>query len=320
MTVTTNSPFLLLALTTAALVAGCGTDKSTAVYSGEVFHATGMYSHQYPFSAIATCEAARRALLSQGYVVADIKADIVNGQKSFQPTGDTHVEIAFHVVCVSDDPKGKTSTAFINALQDRYAIKKTPSSASLGVGAVGAVSLPFGSSDDSLVKIASETIPPGPIYDQFFALTGDYLKKIGADYGPEPKHETSSIVETPKPPATVPKMPPGSDPAKSEDAAKPAQPEGSGKATSDSSGQPKNPGVSAPDNPAGPHSDPPLSAAPATASPADPPPAPSLAPPASGPSSGGTPPPVEPQNTETIDRSSSPKPDAPRRGSGLIES
>ena len=181
----------------AATLCGCQTSKPK-VYSGEEFHATGVYSHKYPASSIATCEAARRTLLSQGYVVADIKADIVNGQKSFQPDGETHVEVAFHVVCVSDSQDGKSSTVFVNALQDRYAIKKTPSSASLGVGAVGAVSLPFGSSDDSLVKVASETIPPGPIYDRFFDLTDSYLKQIGKDFGPEPANEKAKATE-PKP-------------------------------------------------------------------------------------------------------------------------
>jgi hypothetical protein len=190
---------IAFALAITALSSACTTpDKK--VYQGEEFHAAGMYSHQFPGNAVVTCEAARRALLSQGYVVADIKADTVNGQKSFQPDSDTHVEISFHVVCVSDDAKGVTSTAFVNALQDRYAIKKTPSSASLGVGAVGAVSLPFGSSDDSLVKIASETIPPGPIYDRFFTLTGTYLAKIGTDFGPEPKHEPARVVAEPAAP------------------------------------------------------------------------------------------------------------------------
>ena len=192
-------PRFALALAIAASGSACTTTDKTKVYQGEEFHGAGMYSHQFPGNAVATCEAARRALLSQGYVVADIKADTVNGQKSFQPDSDTHVEISFHVVCVSDDAKGMSSTAFVNALQDRYAIKKTPSSASLGVGAVGAVSLPFGSSDDSLVKIASETIPPGPIYDRFFTLTGQYLTKIGVDFGPEPKHEPTKVeVEVPK--------------------------------------------------------------------------------------------------------------------------
>ncbi len=188
----------VIALLAIASISGCATDKAK-VYSGEEFHATGVYSHKFAASSVATCEAARRTLLSQGYIVADIKADLVNGQKSFQPDGDTHVEIAFHVVCVSDGPDGKSSTAFVNALQDRYAIKKTPSSASLGVGAVGAVSLPFGSSDDSLVKVASETIPPGPIYDRFFELTDNYLKQIGKDFGPEPTHDKPKSAELPKP-------------------------------------------------------------------------------------------------------------------------
>jgi hypothetical protein len=189
-----------LAFSTAICLLGCTTDKSK-VYQGEDFHATGVYSHKFEGSAVATCEAARRALLSQGYIVGEIKADLVNGQKSFQPDPETHVEIAFHVVCVSDGADGKNSTAFVNALQDRYAIKKTPSSASLGVGAVGAVSLPFGSSDDSLVKVASETIPSGPIYDRFFGLTESYLKQIGKDFGPEPVRDKPKLPEAPKQPA-----------------------------------------------------------------------------------------------------------------------
>jgi hypothetical protein len=47
---------------------------------------------------------------------------------------------------------------FVSAVQDRYALKKSPTSASVGVGALGSVSLPFGSNDDSLVKVASSTV------------------------------------------------------------------------------------------------------------------------------------------------------------------
>ena len=42
--------------------------------------------------------------------------------------------------------------------------------ASVGVAAIGSVSIPLTSSEDSLVKVASETIPAGPFYDRFFAL------------------------------------------------------------------------------------------------------------------------------------------------------
>jgi hypothetical protein len=43
------------------------------------------------------------------------------------------------------------------------------------VSAIGSLSLPVSSSDDSLVKVASETIPAGAFYDRFFGLIERYL-------------------------------------------------------------------------------------------------------------------------------------------------
>ncbi|MCR5867033.1 DUF2242 domain-containing protein [Aquincola sp. J276] len=51
-----------------------------------------------------------------------------------------------------------TAVVFVSALQDRYTLKKSSTSASLGVGAIGPLSLPFSASDDSMVKVASQTI------------------------------------------------------------------------------------------------------------------------------------------------------------------
>jgi len=202
-----------------ALCTGCTTPDST-VYQKESFGTTGVFSREYPSNSIATCEASRRALLSQGYIVADVKADLVNASKSFQPASDSHVEISFHVVCVSDGPEGAKSTVFVNALQDRYVIKKTSSSASVGVGAIGALSLPFGSSDDSLVKVSSETIPAGPLYDRFFGLTDKYLKQLGSDYGSGPPKKVELLPKPEKPPVVsdkphdvVPGPPTASSPA-----------------------------------------------------------------------------------------------------------
>ena len=61
------------------------------------------------------------------------------------------------------------------ALQDRYTLKKSANSASLGVGALGSVSLPFSSGSDSMVKVGSETIAKDTFYDSFFDLVKRYL-------------------------------------------------------------------------------------------------------------------------------------------------
>lgn len=103
------------------------------------------------------------------------------------------MQIEFHIVCVPEvraaslsasdaaanagDPDDRPSTiAFVSAVQDRYSLRKSSSSASLGVSAIGSVSLPLSSNDDSLVKVASETIPAGEFYDRFFQLVDRYLE------------------------------------------------------------------------------------------------------------------------------------------------
>ena len=63
----------------------------------------------------------------------------------------------------------------MTALQDVYALKKSNNSASLGVGALGSVSLPFSSSNDAMVKVASKTIASDIFYDRFFDLVKRFL-------------------------------------------------------------------------------------------------------------------------------------------------
>ena len=141
----------------------------------EAFGSTSTYSRTFDASPAKTCEAARRALLSQGYVINMAKDDLVLGQKSFQPDAESHVQMEIRVVCAPESKDGKITIGFVTALQDRYALKKSNNSASLGVGGLGSVSLPFTSGDDSLVKVASETINSEPFYDRFFTLVHRYL-------------------------------------------------------------------------------------------------------------------------------------------------
>jgi hypothetical protein len=78
----------------------------------------------------------------------------------------------------------------------------------VGVGAIGSLSLPFTSSDDSLVKVASETITSAPFYDRFYKLLQRYL--VADAELVEPKAEP--MVITPMPPAAAASaaMPPAS--------------------------------------------------------------------------------------------------------------
>lgn len=144
---------LCAAASFAAALAACSS-APTPLYQQEQFDAAASpYARTFHAKSDATCEAARRALLSQGYVSTSPRPDTIDGSKNFQPSNDSHVVISFHVVCAEANADGTSSTAYVNAVQDRYALKKTSTSASVGLSILGSVSLPIGSGDDSMVKI-----------------------------------------------------------------------------------------------------------------------------------------------------------------------
>ena len=158
----------------AGVLAGCSLPMKS-IPQQEDFSSAGKFSRLFDASAEQTCEAARRALLSQGYVISTSGKELVQGQKSFQPENEIHVQMDIRVVCASDSKDGKLSLGFVTALQDRYALKKTNTSASLGVGALGSFSVPLSSSSDAMVKVGSETIASESFYDRFFTLVQHYL-------------------------------------------------------------------------------------------------------------------------------------------------
>jgi hypothetical protein len=171
----------MLLLVVLFAVVGCSTTPPN-VYKEEKFDSTNIYSRRFEVSSTVACEAVRRTLLSQGYVIGAVTANQINGTKSFQPRSDAHVQIAFRVVCTDDDAKGDKSSIYVTALEDRYALKKVNNVASLGVGVLGSVSVPFSASDDSLVKVASETIAAEGFYSRFFDVVERFL---GSDTDPE---------------------------------------------------------------------------------------------------------------------------------------
>jgi hypothetical protein len=201
-----------LALVLAA-AAGCSSKKA-AIYEHENFDDSGTFSRNYPVTDSVSCEAARRALLSQGYIITSSDPKLVSGHKSFQQTGENHMEISFSVVCAEDGTSAHHATVFANALQDKYALKKTNNSASLGVGVLGSVSMPIGSSDDSMVKVASETVTSAKFYERFFALVELFL--------PKEVKEAAHIPEKPKTDLGMPEPKATPAPLAPESAAQPA--------------------------------------------------------------------------------------------------
>ena len=191
---------VVVALVLAGL-AGCSS-KKTAIYEHENFDDSGTFSRNYPVTDKTACEAARRALLSQGYIITSNDPKMISGHKSFQQTGESHLEISFNIVCADDCGSEHHATMFANALQDRYALKKVNNSASLGVGVLGSVSMPIGSTDDSMVKVASETVSSAQFYDRFFGLVEVFLPK------PKEEKKAQHAPQQPKPELGVPEPAP----------------------------------------------------------------------------------------------------------------
>ncbi|MCG8294048.1 MULTISPECIES: DUF2242 domain-containing protein [Pseudomonas] len=204
-------------------VSGCSSKKA-AVYEHENFDDSGTFSRSFPVSEASTCEAARRALLSQGYIITSSDANQVAGNKSFQQNAENHMQISFNITCVPDMGDKQRSTMFANALQDRYTLKKSNTSASLGVGVLGSVSMPIGSTDDSMVKVASETVTASQFYDRYFALVESYLPKPKAAKKAEAAVEPAKV-EKPAAELGLPEPAPTAlAPATAPEPAAPAQP------------------------------------------------------------------------------------------------
>ncbi len=168
------------------LLAGCS--SSGKVFAPqEKFGSVATYSRLFDATAQQTCEAARRALLSQGYIVHSEGGELVEGKKNFQPEADAHLQMMIRVVCVPETVDGSVSLGFVTALQDSYTLKKSNNSASLGVGGVGSVSLPFNiGGGESLVKVGSQTIADNDFYESFFDLVKRYLLSTDALQQPPP--------------------------------------------------------------------------------------------------------------------------------------
>lgn len=159
----------------------------------EHFDSSSTFSRSFGAAPAETCEAARRALLSQGYLINTATKDLVDGRKNFQPAVDTHVQMEIRVVCAPETRSGKSTLGFVTAQQDRFSLKKSATAASLGVGAVGSLSLPFSASDDSLVRIGSQTIDDQEFYERLFLLINRFLldedeEDIQQDGGGRPPH------------------------------------------------------------------------------------------------------------------------------------
>jgi hypothetical protein len=174
---------------TVVLLVGCG---AVAVpYSLQGFNSKNAYAaHDYAASPARTCEAARRALLSQAYTLDEVQAGkiAIAGHKVFQVDPTHQVELKFNAEC---DPRGKNAddgtTLFANGEADQYGLQRGAStSASLNVSPFGSLSMPLPSGVAQMAEVASETVTDPAWYQGFFDLTHEFLASGAIPENPMP--------------------------------------------------------------------------------------------------------------------------------------
>lgn len=187
------APFLLISLATA--LSACSSTTPAFQDDQLLSNAPSPFSRGFNYASTDACEASRRALLSQGYMTTMTRNDTVDATKNFQPTIDQHIVVEVHVVCTPADATN-TSMVYVNAVQNGYALKKSATSASVGLSILGSVSLPIHSNSDEMVKVSSETIQSDAFYTRFFGLVGRYLNTVARS---EPVPGAGNIKSTPLP-------------------------------------------------------------------------------------------------------------------------
>ena len=156
---------LRLPLLACALLAACSTPAP--VHQVERFDPQSPFQHFFPQTPEATCEAARRALLSQGYVIDPVKPESLQATKYFQPDSDRSTTLQVSLVCVK---AGGGAVAYANAREQRYALKAAGSGPGVSLAGLGSVSLPWGANNENLVKVGEATISDPDFYTRFFSL------------------------------------------------------------------------------------------------------------------------------------------------------
>jgi hypothetical protein len=157
------------------VLAACG--ANTARITQDSFSVDSPYKSKLNSNSTVACESARRALLGDGYIIDAYSKENVKGRKAYRMESDRSTFIEMNVVCV-DDSDG--AMVYANGVLSTYDVKRSGASASVGVSALGSVSLPFGQSAESMVKTSDDTIREKEFYRRFFNAVTVVMVRIKA--------------------------------------------------------------------------------------------------------------------------------------------
>jgi len=177
---------------------------SQKVYQQETFDLDSPFQHLVPFAPETACTGAKLGLLGQGYIVESAEATTVKGKKAFRTSGEESTFLEMSVVCA---PRGDDAIIFANGLQTVYAVKKNLQAASVGLSALGTISLPVGGTTDSMVKVGDETVTDRDFYQRFFAVVDFHLERLDQSPSTTPSESTDARPTDSR--AETPTAPPG---------------------------------------------------------------------------------------------------------------
>jgi len=157
---------LTLAPLVALLLSACSLPQA-ASKNAVVVKPVSPYQKQFTEDAVSACAAANRALLGDGFLTEPLVNDKLKGRKSYRSDSEHTAVVDMTVTCLANPDGG--SSVYANGLRTIYEMKKSSTSASVGVSVFGSLSLPIGQSADSMVKTTEETISEPAFYASFFS-------------------------------------------------------------------------------------------------------------------------------------------------------
>lgn len=158
---------MTLAVLFSLQLSACAPTKGVRPYQMENFTSETPFQYYSSREPASACEVAKRALLSQGYQIDDVKPLSIRGEKFFRPKPDEATRLTITLVCL---PSSLGAVIYANALETQFEMKSKGSNAGLSVSALGSVSLPWSIDKDTLVKVGEETVIAPDFYQRLFEL------------------------------------------------------------------------------------------------------------------------------------------------------
>ena len=145
-------------------------------FEEETFSRDGRYQRDFQFSPGVTCEAARSALLGQGYVVSpgyrDSPLDMV-GSKEFRRKENEYSILQVHISCLEKEPG---STLYVTAVESHYDVAEHKKKTMIGVPVLTPMIVTRSVSSEAQIKLSGETVADASFYKRFFKAVSRVLR------------------------------------------------------------------------------------------------------------------------------------------------